>query len=238
MGTGLQLHEVEPGDVLHHAAAVLDRLGPPVDEAHADEAVAQAAGRDAPGACQPRRHQPAHRRLTGRPVERAIVRRLEGQHLAPLVERALQCRERRSRPGSDHHLGRLVERDSCKPAHGQGVFRLHRPSEASLRAAALDGERSPRGARLAHGLDDLVFGLGLDEHAASRERPVHRRARDLLSRSAGARERPAVSCCRQGTFSQGRGQAAPSCPHFTCFRVSFIFAGLTPPIPNPKACRA
>ena len=110
-GAGHQLHEVEPGDVLHHPPAGFYRLAAAVDEAHADEAVPRRAGHDPAWTGDVRRHHRADGRLAGRAEEDAVIGRLEGQLLALVGERAHHLRHRRAGPRRDHELGRLIERD-------------------------------------------------------------------------------------------------------------------------------
>ena len=62
-GAGHELHEIEPGDVLHHPAAGLDHLAAAVDEAHADQANRGGAGLDAARAGDIAGRDAADRRL-------------------------------------------------------------------------------------------------------------------------------------------------------------------------------
>jgi len=141
MASGYQLHEIEPGDVLHHAAAGLDRLAAPIDHADADQGVAGGAGIDATRAGDVAGSDRADRRLAGCAEKRAMVHRLEGQHLAAITERLLDVGKRGAGARADHHLGGLVERDAGEAGAGERALRLRRAAEARAAVAADDGER-------------------------------------------------------------------------------------------------
>ena len=82
-----------PGDVLHHPPAGLHHLAAPVDEAHADQAVAGGARHDPARAGDVHGRDRPDGRLALGAEERAVIHRLEGQ-LLPLRGK------RRARPPS------------------------------------------------------------------------------------------------------------------------------------------
>jgi hypothetical protein len=140
-GSGHQLHEIETGDVLHHPSAGLDRLAAPVDEAHADQTVAGGTRIDAAGPGIVGRRHRAEGRLAGRAEERAVIHRLEGQHLPTPGQQRLHLGERRTGAGRDHHLGRLVEGDAGEPGRGERRLVMRRTAERRLGAAADEPQR-------------------------------------------------------------------------------------------------
>ena len=120
MRAGHQLAEIVSGHVLHHPPAGLEGLAPPADGAEAEQVVARrsrldaarAGGVDRDGApyCSPARRSAQ---------DKAVIRRLEGELLALLVEQALDFAERRARAGGQHQFGRLVERDAAHRRRGE-----------------------------------------------------------------------------------------------------------------------
>ena len=125
VGAGEELHQVVAGDVLHDAAAGFHHFAAAGDGAHADEAVAGSAARDAARAGEIGGGDGADGRLAGGAVEPAMVGRLEGQALAVFGKQRLDLGKRRAGAGGDHQFGRLVEGDA---AHFGGGERPRRPA--------------------------------------------------------------------------------------------------------------
>ena len=91
----------------------------------------------------------ARRRLRRQAIERAPIRRLEGQHLAGGGEGRVDLGEPgRSARGQDQ-LARLVIADPGEPRQVEGARQLQRPAEPALRPAGDDFERLLGGERIA-----------------------------------------------------------------------------------------
>ena len=101
-GAGEQFAEIIAGDVLDHLAAGFERLRPPADGMKAEQMIARGAGLDAARTGQIASQRPAERRPRLGTKERAIIGRLESQHLLFLVKRRLDFCERRGGTGGQH----------------------------------------------------------------------------------------------------------------------------------------
>ena len=186
-GAGERPAEIVAGDVLHHPAAGLERLAPPVDASHAEHMVARGAGQDAAAAGEVGGDHAADRGLA-RAASRAPVRdRSARRQAAGRARRAASSISPTGVPASadEHELGRLVKRDrrpgvsvltTAPDCTGRPTSRLEpRPITSSgVRVSAASADE----------IGQLLDGLG------SVEAEAH------IARSLGAHVLPAETPCR------------------------------------------
>ena len=90
----------------------------------------------------------------------AEIRRLEGQRLPGVRQRRLDLREGRGRLGAEDQFVRLIQFDAGESGQVQHMVRLSRPAPAPLGPAADDLQRRLLRLRPAHGVENVLRGLG------------------------------------------------------------------------------
>ena len=148
-----QLAEVVAGDVLHHPPAGLEDLALAVDGKRAQEMVARRARLWAARAGEIAGQHAAQGPLPRRPaVERAQIRRLEGQHLALFRQRLLDLGQARAGASGQHQLLRLIEADAGEMRQIETLAAVDGPSQPTLAARAQELQRA---GALPHGGGEL-----------------------------------------------------------------------------------
>ena len=132
--SGENARDVVAGDVLHHLAAERQQLAAAVQQARAEQVVANAADGGARRSGQACGDHAADGRAA------AEMRRLERQALSLLSERRFELIERGAAARGHDELGRLVARNARQAGHVERLA-LRRFAVEALRAAAANVER-------------------------------------------------------------------------------------------------
>ena len=171
MTAGKQLAQVQPGDVLQHAAAGVDCFAVPGDRPNAKYMIAHRTPGDTTRTREVGGNDAAERLLFARAGDRREVQWLRDDVLAMLGECRFDVGEWGSGARGDDQLIRRVERDAGEIARGDRARSLHRPQHAGLGGVANNGKRLPRPRGLADRRGNVSL-INWQERIAQRSLPM------------------------------------------------------------------
>ena len=142
MRPGHQPGQIQPGDILHHPAAVFDDLPAAIDKPHPQQIIPRRPGLHPARAGYIGGHHAANRRRAARAQQRPVVHRFKRQPLACTRQGRLHHRQRRARLRHQRQRAGVIQRDPRQPRHRQHVT-MHHP--AIVPGAAADNPQRPYG---------------------------------------------------------------------------------------------